>query len=58
MVDKALELFHRMPKYIRDNYTFVCILNSCSHTGRVDLGRRLFNEVPLKTQQIYTVMVS
>ncbi|CAF1464407.1 unnamed protein product [Adineta ricciae] len=57
MVDKALELFHRMSKDIRDNYTFVCILNSCSHTGRVDQARRIFNEIPLKTQQIYTVMV-
>ncbi|UJR24102.1 hypothetical protein I4U23_027069 [Adineta vaga] len=57
MIDQALELFHQMPKHFRDNYTFVCILNACSHTGRVDQARRIFNEISLKTQQIYTVMV-
>ena len=58
MVDQALELFHQMPKHYRDNYTFVCILNACSHTGHVDQAQRIFNEIPLKTQQIYSVMVT
>ena len=55
---EALELFQRMPKSLLDKWTYVSLLNACSHAGLVDQAREIFLSIPSKTQMIYTVMVS
>jgi pentatricopeptide repeat protein len=57
MAYQALELFHQMPENYRDSWTYVSLLNACSHSGLVGQAYTIFNEIPLKTQQMYTVMV-
>jgi pentatricopeptide repeat protein len=56
MAYQALELFHQMPENYRDSWTYVSLLNACSHSGLVGQAYTIFNEIPLKTQ-IYAVMV-
>ena len=54
---KAIELFHRMPTQLIDSWTYVSLLNACSHAGLIEEARVIFGKIPVKTQKIYTVMV-
>lgn len=55
---EALELFQRMPNSLLDDWTYVSLLNACSHAGLVDQALQIFLRIPSKTQMIYAVMVS
>ena len=54
---QAIELFRRMPTRLIDPWTYVCLLNACSHAGLIEEARSIFAEIPVKSQKIYTVMV-
>jgi pentatricopeptide repeat protein len=57
MAADALELYHRMPKELIVEKTHVCVLNACSHSGLVNEARAIFQNIPMKTEWDYTVMV-
>lgn len=54
---EAVELYQEMPNNLRDEISHVCVLNACSHSGLLDQAKKIFNEVPIKTQKIFAVMV-
>ncbi|KAK1270451.1 Pentatricopeptide repeat-containing protein [Acorus gramineus] len=47
MCERALEVFSRMVEEgVRPNsITFACVLNACSHAGKVDAGFEIFNSM-------------
>ena len=57
---QAMELFNRIPLEMIDEWTYVCVLVACSHSGLIDEGEKIFNTIPQekKTEKIYTSMVS
>ena len=57
MGNEAVELFQRMPVESVDEVSHVCVLNACSHSGLVDQARSIFENIPIKTDSIYTTMV-
>ena len=57
MGNQAVELYRQMPKQLRNESTYICILNACSHSGLVQEARSIFDNIPLKTERIYTAMV-
>ena len=54
---EAIELYHQIPEKFINESTYVCVLNACSHSGRVDQARSIFSKIPMKTEKIYTTMV-
>lgn len=54
---QAVELFHRIPRQLIDDVTYVCVLNACSHSGLVDQARAIFSRIENKSDPIYTTMV-
>ncbi|CAF0958073.1 unnamed protein product [Adineta steineri] len=54
---EAIELFHKVPSHLIQESTYVCVLNACSHSGLVQQARSLFNNIQMKTEKIYTVMI-
>ena len=55
---QALALFNRIPPQLIDDVTHVCVLNACSHSGLVDQARDIFSKIEIKSDVIYTTMVS
>ena len=55
---QAVELFHRIPSQFIGDVTYVCVLNACSHSGLVDQARAIFSKIAIKSDIIYTTMVS
>ena len=54
---KAVELFHQIPRSLLTDYTYVCVLNACSHAGLVDQARSIFTSIEAKTEKHYAAMV-
>jgi hypothetical protein len=56
---KAVELFHRMPKHLVDDWAIVCVLNACSHSGLRQEAELIFEKVAeeKRNNRICTVMV-
>ncbi|CAF1329288.1 unnamed protein product, partial [Adineta ricciae] len=50
---KALQLFHQIPRSLLADYTYVCVLNACSHAGLVDQARSIFTSIESKTEKHY-----
>ena len=57
MGTQAIEIYHQMPTELINEGTHMCILNACSHSGLVDQARSIFQNIPKKTDKIYTAMV-
>jgi hypothetical protein len=57
METDAIKLYGRMPKKLIVDKTSVCVLNACSHSGFVNGARSIFQNIPMKTEWHYTVMV-
>ncbi|CAF3298102.1 unnamed protein product, partial [Rotaria sp. Silwood2] len=57
MGNEAVELFRQMPTSLINDFTYVCVLNACSHSGLVDVARSIFNTIQIKSPIIYTTMV-
>jgi pentatricopeptide repeat protein len=55
---QALELYRQMPQEFIHEATYICVLNACSHSGLVSEARLIFNSIQIKTDKIYTTMVS
>ena len=53
----AVDLYRKMPDHLRDEVTYVCVLNACSHSALLDEARSIFNEIPQKNKQVITTMV-
>jgi len=53
----AVDLFRRIPNGIANEFTYLVVLNACSHSGLVDVARSIFHSIPRKTDKIYTAMV-
>ncbi|CAF5033404.1 unnamed protein product [Rotaria magnacalcarata] len=58
MDHEAAELYKTVPMNLRDEITHSCVLNTYSHSGLLDKARIIFNEIPVKTVKIITIMVS
>ncbi|CAF1590895.1 unnamed protein product [Adineta ricciae] len=54
---KAVELFHQIPRSLIADYTYVCVLNACSHAGLVDQARSIFTSIESKTEKHYAAMM-
>jgi pentatricopeptide repeat protein len=54
---QAVELYRQMPKEYINEVTYVCVLNACSHSGLVSEARLIFNNIEMKTDNIYSTMV-
>lgn len=54
----AVDLFRRMPHHLVDEFTYVVVLNACSHSGLINEARSIFQQIQLKTTKIYTAMVN
>ncbi|CAF0902753.1 unnamed protein product [Adineta steineri] len=54
---EAIDLYRKMPNNLRNEISYICILNACSHSGLLDEAYSIFNEISHKTQQVITTMV-
>ncbi|CAF1457177.1 unnamed protein product [Adineta steineri] len=54
---EAVDLYRKMPNNLRNEISYICILNACSHSGLLDEAHSIFNEISHKTQQVITTMV-
>ncbi|CAF4666250.1 unnamed protein product, partial [Rotaria sp. Silwood1] len=54
---EAIQLYRKMPNNLHNEISHICVLNACSHSGLVQEAWSLFNDIPLKTEKIYTTMV-
>jgi pentatricopeptide repeat protein len=54
---QAVSLYRQIPNSSRNEFTYVCVLNACSHSGLLDEARSIFNEINIKTDRIMTTMV-
>ncbi|CAF1445957.1 unnamed protein product [Adineta steineri] len=54
---EAVDLYRKMPNNLRNEISYICILNTCSHSGLLDEAYSIFNEISHKTQQVITTMV-
>ncbi|CAF1234964.1 unnamed protein product [Adineta steineri] len=54
---EAVDLYRKMPNSLRNEISYICILNACSHSGLLDEAYSIFNEISHKTQQVITTMV-
>ncbi|CAF1414299.1 unnamed protein product [Rotaria magnacalcarata] len=57
MGSEAIELFRHVPANERDDISYICALNACSHSGLLAEARIIFNQVPTKTEKIITTMI-
>ncbi|CAF1547942.1 unnamed protein product [Rotaria magnacalcarata] len=57
MGSEAIELFKHVPTNERDDISYICALNACSHSGLLAEARIIFNQVPTKTEKIITTMI-
>lgn len=54
---EAVDLYRKMPDHLRDEVTYVCSLNACSHSGLLGEAHFIFNEIPRKERHTVTAMV-
>lgn len=54
---QSVELFHKMPKELVNEATYICVLNACSHSGLINEARSIFKTIEEKTDRIYTTIV-
>jgi pentatricopeptide repeat protein len=54
---EAIDLYRRISNDLRDEISYISVLNACSHSGLLDEARAIFNEINSKTKQIITTMV-
>jgi pentatricopeptide repeat protein len=54
---EAVELFSKIPLKMLNERTYICVLNACSHSGLVDQAKKIFENIPNKTEFIFTTMV-
>ncbi|CAF0910843.1 unnamed protein product [Didymodactylos carnosus] len=57
---EAIDLFHKMTHelgLVPDEQTYVCAINSCSHSGLISEAKTIFRSIDHKNEQIYTAMV-
>ena len=47
---EAIELYVHTPEHLRNNYTHLCVITACSHSGLVTKARVLFKEIPEKNR--------
>jgi pentatricopeptide repeat protein len=59
MGNEAVHLFRRMPTKLIDSWSYVCVLNGCSHAGLISQAWQIFEKIPIeaKSDLIYTTMV-
>ncbi|CAF1223357.1 unnamed protein product [Rotaria sordida] len=57
MGSEAIQLYRKMPNNLRNEISHICVLNACSHSGLLQEAWNIFNDIPLKTEKIYTTMV-
>lgn len=53
----ALDLFRRMPTKSVDEYSYLVILNACSHSGLINEARSIYDTIKTKSNKISTAMV-
>ncbi|CAF3989148.1 unnamed protein product, partial [Rotaria sordida] len=54
---EAVDLYRKMPDHLRNEITYVCVLNACSHSGLLNEARSIFNEISQKSKQIIAAMI-
>ncbi|CAF4219046.1 unnamed protein product, partial [Rotaria sordida] len=54
---EAVDLYRKMPHHLRNEVTYVCVLNACSHSGLLNEAHSIFNEIPQKNKQVIATMV-
>jgi len=54
---EAIDLYQQISNDLRDEVSHICVLNACSHSGLLDQGRSVFDEIKIKTERITTTMV-
>jgi hypothetical protein len=54
---QAIKLYSQVPSELIVESTQVCVLNACSHSGLIQEARSIFQNIPIKTERIYTTMV-
>ena len=54
---QAVSLYRQIPNNLCDEFSYVCVLNACSHSGLLDEARSIFNESNIKTNRVMTTMV-
>jgi len=55
---EAVELFSQIPSKMLNERTFICVLHACAHSGLVDQAKQIFENIPNKTEFIFTTMVN
>lgn len=58
MGSEALEIFHTMPSELINEVTYLSVLNACSHSGYVNQAKEIFDRINMKSDKIFTAMVS
>ncbi|CAF2122201.1 unnamed protein product [Rotaria magnacalcarata] len=57
MDSEAVDLYRKMPNYLQDEVSSVCVLNACYHSGLLNEAHSIFNEVSHETKNIITAMI-
>lgn len=57
MATEAIELYQMMPADIRDQRTYVCVINACSHAGLTTDARSIFEQIQIRDAHVVTTMV-
>ncbi|CAF1366668.1 unnamed protein product [Rotaria sordida] len=57
MGSEAIQLYRKMPNNLRNEVSHICVLNACSHSGLLQEAWSIFNDIPIKTEKIFTTMV-
>jgi pentatricopeptide repeat protein len=55
---QSVQFFREMPSELINEVTYICVLNSCSHSGLINEARSIFDNIQLKTEKIYVSMVN
>ncbi|CAF4028849.1 unnamed protein product [Rotaria sordida] len=54
---EAVDLYRKMPDHLRNEITYICVLNACSHSGLLDQAHSIFNEISQKSKKIIGAMI-
>ncbi|CAF3417270.1 unnamed protein product [Rotaria socialis] len=57
MGSEATQLYRKILNNLRNEISHICVLNACSHSGLLQEAWSIFNDIPFKTERIFTMMV-
>ncbi|CAF0964364.1 unnamed protein product [Rotaria sordida] len=57
MDSEAIQLYRKMSNNLLNEISHICVLNACFHSGLLQKAWNIFNDIPLKTEKIFTTMI-